>query len=218
MPPPSPSNPPLAPIEALVADPKAEGSVQVMIDGRRLFSVPLSAVLAENLRPGQVLAAEAYARLSVAADQDAAYRTAVRLLGRRPFARRDLGRRLVQRGHPLGAVKAALERAASVGYLDDAEFARHYVQTRLVRGRGPDRLKRELGIMGIDRSLADAAIEAGFGDPAVAETAIERLVVRRLPAIKGDSAWIRRQKLLAYLARRGYRGEVARAVVERLVR
>ena len=53
------------------------------------------------------------------------------------------------------AVEAALERATGLGLLDDAAYARNYVQTRAARGRGPSRLIRDLLAMGVQRSLID---------------------------------------------------------------
>ncbi len=61
---------------------------------------------------------------------------------------------------PRPAVEAALERIPSLGLLDDAAYARNYVQTRAARGRGPARLTRDLLAMGVERSLIDRALDA----------------------------------------------------------
>ena len=74
--------------------------------------------------------------LNAAADSEAAFRTALRALERRSFARADLGRRLVRKGHPAAAVDVALGRLLARGLLDDAAFA-WATPSAEHRGRGP---------------------------------------------------------------------------------
>jgi SOS response regulatory protein OraA/RecX len=69
-------------------------------------------------------------RLARAADEEAAFRTLLRFVERRPFASRDLARRLVLKGHPSEAAAAAGARAERVALVDDARFTLHYVETR----------------------------------------------------------------------------------------
>ena len=58
-----------------------------------------------------------------AADAEAAYRTALRALERRSFARADLGRRLRRKGHAPGRSTRRSSALAERGLLDDAAFA-----------------------------------------------------------------------------------------------
>jgi regulatory protein len=208
---------PSTPVEALIAEPGVEGSVRIVVGGRRLFTVPIEAIRAEKLQVGSHLTAEIYERLSEAADWDAAFRALVQMLGRRPFAAKDAGRRLVKKGHPAAAAARALERAGRLGYLDDAKFVQHFVATRIQRGRGPARLQRELSLMGVDRRLIDDAIATYFPDPESVGVAAERLARRRLAQLKGLDRRAARRRLLMFLARRGYVGEGVRRLVYRLV-
>jgi regulatory protein len=196
----------------LEPDPRQEGAVRLVIEGRAVLTVPVESVRAEGLRIGSVASAEQLARLERAADHQAAYRTAVRLLARRPFARTDLARRLKLKGHLPDAIEVALDRAAAAGYLDDERFARHYVESRSARGRGPARLRVALARMGVADRLIDAALAAEGADDAV-EAQIDRLVAKRAPLVAGLAPTVARQRLLAYLARRGFRGELVRRKV-----
>src|SRR5882762_6613122 len=87
-------------IGALAADPRRPGCVRIMVHGRPLLTVPREVAVAEGLAAGHPLEDALYARLCRAADDEAAFRTAVRFLERRPFAEQDLARRLVLKGHP----------------------------------------------------------------------------------------------------------------------
>jgi regulatory protein len=96
-------------------------------------------------------------------------------------------------------------------HLDDAAFARRWVEARGARGYGAARLRAELSARGVARDLIDHALGA-----LEAETTLARardLARRRLPALRRrpDRAATR---LRDYLLRRGY----AAAVVARVVR
>jgi regulatory protein len=207
---------PTSPVTALEPDPRREGVVRIIVDGRAFLSVPIEAVRAEGIEVGVTISAAQLTRLERAADHEAAFRTAVRLLGRRPFARVDLARRLKLKGHLPDAVTAALDRAQALDYLDDDRFARQYVESRSSRGRGPARLRAELAQMGVARGTIDSALSDETSDQAI-ERQIDRLLTRRLPSVKDLAGNAARQRLLAYLARRGFVGYVARRkVVEAL--
>lgn len=184
-----------------------------MVGGRAAFLVPVDAAEREGLTVGAAIDPDQADRLGQAVDKEAAYRTAIRLLERRSFARRDLERRLALKGHPPDMVQLAVERAAKAGYLDDRAFAVTYVRSRSARGRGPARLRRELVQMGVDKGLIESALE-GCSAPEVVEEAIAGLIARRAGQLKGLPAAAVRRRLVAYLARRGYTGPA----VLRLVR
>lgn len=200
------------PIEEIVPDLRT-GSVRLVSAGRTFLSVPASAVAAEQIAIGMVVGEAQMERLAVAADRDAAYRTAIRLLERRPFAKADLGRRLGLKGHSSEAVAAALDRAEQAGYLDDARFAQQYVESRLARGRGPARLKRELAVMGVAKDLVDRAITKETSDPGLGQDRIRQLIAKRMPQLKDRPRPESRRRLLAFLARRGYSGHEVLAMV-----
>jgi regulatory protein len=156
--------------------------------------------------------------LERAADAEAAFRTALRAIEQRGHARSDLGRKLVKKGHARPAVEVALERCAGLGLLDDAAFARHFVETRSARGRGPARLRRDLYAMGVAGAHVDAALAHlqaegdQTGDQALA------LAARRAGQLGGVPREARRRRLIAFLARRGYTGEAARSAVQQVLR
>jgi regulatory protein len=202
-------------IGALVPDPRLPGSVRVLSRGRLLFTVSREVAEAEKLTEGMELASALYARLGRAADEEAAYRTALQKLGLRPFAARDLVRRLILKGHPPDAAAAAVERAKAAGLVDDTRFVRHYVETRSARGRGPLRLRRELNQFGVDRGLVDQALAESFEDGEGDQAMIDQLVRKRMNALKGLERPVVRRRLITFLARRGFVGRIARDTVER---
>ncbi len=204
-------------VGALLPDPRRPGSVRIMVDGRLFCTVPSEVARAEGLAPGQVLDAPRLDRLGQAADVEAAYRTALRCLERRPFAARDLVRRLGVKGHPAAAAEAAVERAALAGLVDDARFAAHFVETRRARGRGPSRLRRDLAGMGVERRVIDAALQEAFGAEGPDADQVAALAERRLAQLCGLPRAAARRRLMAFLDRRGFGGPAVRNLVNRLV-
>jgi regulatory protein len=204
-------------IGALAPDPRHPACVRIMVGGRALLTVPREAAEAEGLAVGGELDEPRFARLARAADEEAAYRTVLRSLERRPFAARDLVRRLVLKGHPPEAAAVAVERAGRAGLMDDARFALHYIETRAARGRGPLRLRRDLAALGVERVVVDAALAEAFGPDGANAPSVEALARKRLDQLRGLPKPVRRRRLLAFLARRGFADESVHRVVMALI-
>jgi regulatory protein len=188
-------------------DPRQPGHWLVEVDRGRFASLPMDALTGLELAIGQSLDARTMNRLSQLADVEAAFRAGLRALARRGYAVQDLRRKLVQRQHPAVAVDEALARLLARGLLDDARFALQYAASRLVRGRGPARVSRDLQAQGIERKLAeqvvrDAVLEEGI-DPLEAARAAARARAKALRELPPE---VRRRRLAAFLLRRGFGG------------
>lgn len=204
-------------LTALEPDPRRPGTLRVEVDGTRFGAVPAELARAAGLAVGRVVDAELQERLTAAADAEAAFRTLLRALERRSFARADLGRRLIRKGHPRAAVEAAIERACGLGLLDDAAFALTYVQTRAARGRGPSRLTRDLMAMGVERSVIDRALAAEWPEGSDRSRVPLALAAKRAAQLGDLPRPVKRRRVLAYLARRGFSGRDITDMVARVV-
>jgi regulatory protein len=90
-----------------------------------------------------------------------AYDKALQLLAARAHFRRELERKLAQRGFPPEEIEAALARLAEGRYLDDRATARVFVESRQGRGNeGRARLRAEL----LKRGAPDDAVEAALAE------------------------------------------------------
>ena len=204
-------------ITALDVDPRRPGTLRVEVDGVRFGAVPQELARAAGLAVGRTVEGELQERLTAAADAEGAFRTLLRALERRSFARADLGRRLVRKGHPRPAVEAALERAQSLGLLDDAAFALDYVQTRAARGRGPSRLTRDLMAMGVERGHIARALAAEWPEGSDRTDVPMALAAKRAAQLGDLPRTVKRRRVLAYLARRGFAGHDISDLVARVV-
>jgi regulatory protein len=200
-------------ITAIEPDSRRPGAVQLLVAGRLYCTVDESAVA--GIGAGQALSPALADTLGKAADEEAAYRTVLRALHRRSHARADLTRRMVRRGHAPTAVEAALRRAEQHGFLDDEAFAAHYVQTRSERGRGPSRLTRDLLTLGVARQIIERAVAERW-PPDADRTVVPTVLAARRAAQMGDLPRpVKRRRLLAFLARRGFSGSEAVEAVKK---
>ncbi len=149
------------------------------------------------------------------ADDEAARRAlalAWRALSRRDHTVAELRALLERRGVEPAAAEEALVEVASAGYLDDAGFARRFVEDRRRLDRwGKDRIARELERRGIAPELVREVL-AGRDEEAELEAA-RAVLAERVPVGPVDDRG--RQRALGLLMRRGYDAEVAYEAVRR---
>ena len=143
---------------------------------------------------------------------------ALTYLAYRPRTRHEVRRKLEERGFDATAVVACLERLAELDLVNDEAFVALYVRDRVAhRPMGVRRLVDELYRKGVDRQRSEPIIarvleEEEVDELGLAERAAERGARRLRP---GDDAASRRRRLQAFLARRGFRPDVIRTVVDR---
>ena len=89
-----------------------------------------------------------------------AYNKGLDLLSRRPHGTKELIKKLCEKGHEKTSAEKACDRLLELGLLNDEEFAR-ILATELYerKGYGIKRIKQELIFRGIDREIAENAIE-----------------------------------------------------------
>lgn len=132
---------------------------------------------------------------------------ALRFLSARPHSERELRTKLRRKEVDPELIDDAFARLRELGYLDDAAFARQWVEER-GRQRGTLKLRAELKRKGVADDVIAAALE---GSPERDELADAReLAAKRLARLSGEPPQQVRAKLTRYLAGRGYRYDVIR--------
>jgi regulatory protein len=136
----------------------------------------------------------------------------LRALTGAPKTRKQLADLLAKRGVPDEAAETVLDRFTEVGLIDDAAYARAWVNSRQA-GRGLARraLGAELRAKGVDPEVAAEAVDLIDDDDERA--AARRLVDRKVPAMRRLDRATATRRLMGMLARKGYNGGLAAAVV-----
>ena len=146
-------------------------------------------------------------------DPEAVARTlCLRALTGAPKTRQQLADLLASRGVPDEAAETVLDRFTEVGLIDDAAYARAWVSSRQA-GRGLARraLGAELRAKGVDADIAAEAVDVIGDDDERA--AARRLVERKVAAMRRLDRATATRRLMGMLARKGYNGGLAAAVV-----
>jgi regulatory protein len=136
----------------------------------------------------------------------------LRALTGAPKTRQQLADLLATRGVPAEAAERVLDRFTEVGLIDDAAFARAWVSSRQA-GRGLARraLSAELRAKGVEPEVAAEAV--GEVDDEDERAAARRLVERRMGGMRRLDRATATRRLMGMLARKGYNGGVAAAVI-----
>jgi regulatory protein len=140
----------------------------------------------------------------------------LRALTGAPKTRQQLADLLATRGIPDDAAEAVLDRFTEVGLIDDASFARAWVSSRQA-GRGLARraLSAELRAKGVDPETAAEAVQLVDDDDE--REAARRLVERRARGMHRLDRQTAIRRLMGMLARKGYNGGLAAAVVREVL-
>ncbi len=184
--------------------------VNIYLDGE--FAFGLTRLVAAWLKVGDDLSAEKIAALQEADAREQALQYALRLLSYRARTQAELRQRMQQHGWSEAIIEGTLERLRQNGLLDDADFAHAWVENRQTfRPRGARLLRQELRRKGLDEHIIQEAL-----DEVDEEAAAYAAARPRAQRLRGLDARLFRQKLIAYLTRRGFSFEIADSVARNL--
>jgi regulatory protein len=165
--------------------------------------------------------AERRERRAAVSDPGEVLDAAARFLEPRPRSIAEVRRRLTAAGYPGELVESAIQRMAELHYLDDAAFARAWVESRdRAHPRGEHALRRELRLKGVEGSVIEAVLDerrTSDHDPGAEGServdpdavAAQRLLERNARTLSNvTDPRKRRQRAYALLARHGFAPDV----------
>jgi regulatory protein len=208
---------PAGKITALRAQAKDPQRVNVFIDGEFALGISLTTITKTGLHVGKQLSAEEFAKLEQTESGDKAYLAALRFLEARPRSIAEVRARLGRKDFAPEAIDAAIARLAELELLDDATFARYWVENRQAyRPRGAGALRDELRRKGIDPDVTAQVLseEALTRDESASAWGLARAALRKYAGSHDRNAFTRRMG--SYLQRRGYTFEIIRPIVDQL--
>lgn len=201
-------------LRAQVHDPQR---VNLFLDDVFALGISLNTIVKENLFVGKELGEDEFARLAASESVDKAYQAGLRFLNARPRSAAEIRERLRRKEFSDEAIVGALDRLERIGLVDDAAFARFWVENRLiVNPRGTSALRHELQRKGIDRDVADGVLDddALVGDQDDRALQLARVALRKYADAPDKMTFTR--KLGGYLQRRGFSFTTIRPVIDSL--
>lgn len=145
-------------------------------------------------------------------------------LNRQPHTEKEVKEYLLRKGYEAGEADDAVTRLREYGYLDDEAYSKLYFEYGFEKGRGKDRIIRELSAKGVSREVIDQAYEELEEKPDEYETAltIGAQIVAEAGSVTDEMTFEEKQKLQAKIVRRlssrGFGGSVCYGVARELVK
>ena len=208
---------PLGPgtVTRLAGQKKNPQRVSVFIDEAFAFGVHVDLVVEFGLHKGQVLRVEEQQHIVEADRARAARAMALDYLSYRARTEYEIRQKLRRSEFADAVVEGAVAWLRELGYLDDAAYARSYVEARFRnRGYGPARLRSDLRRRGVAGRVIDAVLGVLVEEEDMLEAARSH-AEKRWPRLAAEAdAFKRRKKLSDYLVRRGFSYDITRRVVE----
>ena len=197
-------------IERIEASRHKRGRVLVFLEDGALLKVTEQELLDFGLRKGDELDGETLERLKKASGVSGTKAAAADLIGRKAMSRRDLERKLREKGANEAEARYAAEWLEAIGAIDDAAYAAALVRHCASRGYGPARIREKLYEKGVPRELWEEALEEAPDN----ESQIEAYLASRLRGRMPDGK--EKKRLVDGLLRRGYPWSDVKAVLGRM--
>ena len=93
------------------------------------------------------------------ADPKEARKKAMDYLARREYGQRELEQKLIAAGFAAGTAYDAVHKLTGEGLQDDRRFIENFVQSRINQGKGPVRIRQELGERGVNDGMIDEVLD-----------------------------------------------------------
>jgi len=146
-------------IERIEASRHVKGRVLVFLEGGACLKATEQELLDFGLRSGDELDEKTLERLKDAAEVSSVKAAAANLIGKRAMSRRDLERKLREKGASGADARYAAEWMEAIGAIDDAAYAGALVRHYGGMGYGPARVREKLYEKGVPRELWEDALE-----------------------------------------------------------
>ncbi len=197
-------------VTALVIQKKNKDRINIFIDDNFSFGLTLNATLA--LKKGQYLSDEDILVLKHTDATEQAYQKTLHFLSFRARSRWEVEDYLRKKAVDEAIIEQVVARLFRQHYLDDAAFGQQWVASRnRSKPKGKRALRYELRQKGLANTDIEHAI-ANVDEEALAWQAVQKKYSRW----KSLDKQTRRQKLTAYLARRGFNFDAISTVIAKV--
>ena len=197
-------------IDRIEASKHKRGRVLVFLEDGACLKITEQELLDFGLRAGDELDKPTLDRLKEAAGVSNVKATAADLIGKRAMSRRDLERKLQEKGASEAEARYAAEWLEAIGAINDADYAALLVRHCAQLGYGPARIRDKLYEKGVPRELWEDALDTL---PDQSED-VDRFLRSRLRGGLTDEK--EKKRLTDALLRRGFSWGDVRAAWNRL--
>jgi regulatory protein len=198
-------------VTALKIQKRNPNRVNVYLDGEYAFG--LAKIVAAWLEIGRELDEAEIERIQERERHEAAVQTALSFLNYKARTEAEVRQRMEKKGFPAEIIEETLIRLREGGLINDRQFAADWVENQSTfRPRGRRMLRYEMHQKGLDEESIQEALESANTEEELAYQAASR----KAQILAGLDWQEFRQKLIQFLARRGFSYSVSAEAVQRL--
>ncbi len=191
---------------------KERDRYRVILNDRDSLTIPASLMRERQLQVGQELDLEEYDHWLMIRQYRYALDRAVGYLAVRARSKHEIEQKLLQAGYRPCTVEMVLYKLERENLLDDADFARQWVESRAQHKLGKSRIAQELRRKGVSREDAEEALESIDSEEQI-EAAVS-LAKKAAARLKPDEDMRKAfARIAAMLARRGFSWDVAKEAI-----
>lgn len=188
---------------------RKKGWFLVKLENQDILRVTEEEMLRFGLRAGLELTPEITGALESSLKTSRAKAQAANIIGSRALSKRELTKRLVQKGSEINDAQAAADWLEEIGAVNDGNYAAALVRHYGGKGYGPARVREELRRRGVDRDLWDEAMR----EMPDTQEMLDRLIQKKC---RGELADPKEKKRVSdMLLRRGFAWSDIRSAMSR---
>ncbi len=181
----------------------------IFLDGSYYCSLSNIVVLQNRLKVGQNIEEQTLCDIQRESESSEAFDLALSYISKYTKTKKQLLEYLMRKGYTYPVAFKAVEKLESYGYVNDENFAKHYVEANS-KNKGKLLLKRELALKGINEKCADNAVN-GILDEGESAFNLAKKYMRGKP---NDFKTL--QKCYRYLLSKGFSFDSAHDVISKL--
>ncbi|ABO50357.1 regulatory protein RecX [Desulforamulus reducens MI-1] len=141
---------------------------------------------------------------------------AISLLSYRARSSHELRTRMRDKGYQVAVVEETIETLQRLGYIDDIEFAKVFINDRQrLKKVGKKLIRQELWQKGISKDIINDLLEQATDDEQEYQRA-KTLAIKKITSYRKDDERTKQRKLYSYLIRKGYSFSIASSVIKEL--
>lgn len=199
-------------MDVITAIKKERGKYRVTVNDAEDVLVPVSLMQERPLTEGQPIDLEDYDNWLMVRQYRFALDRAVGYLAARACSRKEIETKLLRAGYRPSTVEMVIYKLQRENLLDDADFARQWVESRQHHKLGRSRIAQELRRKGVSQEEAEEALSVIDDDDQLAGAIAlaEKAAARIKP---GEDMRKASSRIAGMLARRGYSWDIAKQAI-----
>lgn len=211
-----PDSPETGTVTSLEPQENDSSRVSVFVDGEFVLGAHEDVIVKHGVRVGTTLSPEDQRQIEQDDQYVQAKQQALSYLAHKPRTETEVRRKLRRNDTPDVVIEDVVARLYELEYLDDESYAQDYARNRFASKQyGPLRIRRELTERGIDRAIAERAVDDLFAEENPLAAARHH-AEKRWPRLADEEPRRRKQKMYRYLRRRGFSSDTIYTVLDEL--